>query len=129
MGFHHCLWGFSLNQFTVFLELASVQLGRRITLSVGQFAITLSERDSSLWIGATEAITLEHHTELFGFGSGNFAKDSEGADIMSDTSSEGRWLLFSFTSGTSLVILEKQGQTPDHLANASFWNKACILCC
>lgn len=111
----------------MFLELVCVQLGCRILLTVGQFALTLSESDSSLWIGASEAVTVEQHTELFGFGSGNYAKDSEGADIMTDTSSEGRWLLYSFTSGTNLVILEKQGQTPEHLANAAFWNKAAFI--
>lgn len=110
----------------MFLELACVQLGHRILLTIGQFTLTLSQSDSSLWISASEAVTMEQHTELFGFGSGNYAKDSEGSDLMSDTSSEGRWLLYSFTSGTNLVILEKQGQTPEHLASATFWNKAAL---
>lgn len=62
-------------------------------------------------------------TELFGFGSGDYAKDSEGADVMSDTSEAGRWLQYRFTDSTVQVILEKQRKSPEHLESASFWNK------
>ena len=51
-------------------------------------------------------------------------KGSEASDVMTDTSADGRWLLYALTSSTDLVILEKQRQAPEHLANSPFWNKA-----
>ena len=98
----------------------------RIVLNAGSFALHLC--DAALWVGCSAAsITIEANTELFGFGSGEFAKGSEGADMMSDTSAEGRWLRFHLESGSDLVILEKQRQDPEHLQNAAFFNKAGVF--
>jgi hypothetical protein len=44
--------------------------------------------------------------------------------MMSDTSAEGRWLLYGLQSSDELVILEKQRKTPEHLESTGFFNKA-----
>lgn len=96
----------------------------RTSLNAGSFVLYLSDKDASLWIGCSAAVTVEANTELWGFGSGDFAKGSEGADMMSDTSAEGRWLLYGLQSSDELLILEKQRKTPEHLESAGFFNKA-----
>lgn len=99
----------------------------RTVLQVGQFNLHLSASDSTVWIACQAAMTVEAQTELWGFGSGDFAKGSEAADMMSDTSADGRWLLFGLQSGEDCVILEKQRKTPEHLESASFFNKANVF--
>ena len=93
-------------------------------MNAGSFVLHLSDKDASLWVGCSAAYTVEANTELWGFGSGDFAKGSEGADMMSDTSAEGRWLLYGLRSCDELVILEKQRKTPEHLESVGFFNKA-----
>ncbi|CAK9049337.1 unnamed protein product [Durusdinium trenchii] len=99
----------------------------RTTLNAGHCALHHCEADGSLWVGCSSAHTLEENTELWGFGSGDFAKGSEAADLISDTSADGRWLLFALKSGDESVILEKQRKVPDHLESASFFNKVITL--
>lgn len=99
----------------------------RIQLNCGQFNLTLAEADGSLWIGATAACTVDVSTELFGVGSGGFVKQSEATDTMSDSSAEGRWVAFSINDASTLVVLEKTRQEPEHLQRLSFWNKASTL--
>ena len=89
--------------------------------------MSLCDDDSSLWIGATTDYTVESGTELFSFGSGDYAKDSEGADVMSDTSETGRWIQYKFTDTAEQVILEKQRKIPEHLEGATFWNKVGLV--
>lgn len=62
-------------------------------------------------------------TELFGFGSGDFLRQSEASDAMSDGSGDGRWIPFSLTDTSTFVILEKGRKAPDHLENQPFFNK------
>ncbi|CAL1155555.1 unnamed protein product, partial [Cladocopium goreaui] len=100
----------------------------RIQLTAAQYSLSLCDDGDSLWISATStAYTVPSLAELFGFGSGDYAKDSEGADVMSDTSDTGRWLLYKFTEPSENVILEKQRKTPEHLESASFWNQVMPL--
>lgn len=73
---------------------------------------------------ASAAHTAEQGSELWGYGSGDFAKGTEAADIMTDVSAEGRWLKFSLPDANTPVILEKQRKVPEHLAEETFWNKA-----
>eukprot|EP00438_Fugacium_kawagutii_P023430 Skav207931 [mRNA] locus=scaffold1441:391811:392884:- [translate_table: standard] len=75
------------------------------SLNAGQFVLHLSDSDSTLWIGSSTSVTVAGQTELWGFGSGDFAKGSEGSDLMSDTSAEGRWLLFALNSGDDYVVI------------------------
>eukprot|EP00435_Cladocopium_sp_Y103_P030560 s1097_g7.t1 len=74
------------------------------SLNAGSFVLHLSDKDASLWVGCSTAVTVEVNTELWGFGSGDFAKGSEGADMMSDTSADGRWLLYGLQSAEEYVI-------------------------
>lgn len=75
-----------------------------------------------MWIGcSTAGVTVGQHTELSGFGSGEYLKGTEAQDCMT---SDGRWLRFALESSDAMVILDKQRKTPDHLENASFFNKA-----
>ena len=93
----------------------------RITLNAGSFSLHLDEAEGQLWIGCSVApYTVPMNTELFGFGSGDFAKGSEAQDLMT---ADGRWLRYFMDTPESLVILEKQRKTPDHLENAAFFNK------
>lgn len=96
----------------------------RLDLNCGQFSLTLAEADHSLWVWAKAACTVEINCELFGFGSGGFHRQAEATDIMSDTSSVGRWIHFGINDPHSLVVLEKNRKIPDHLENQSFFNKA-----
>ena len=93
----------------------------RITLNAGSFSLHLDEKQGQLWIGCSTAPhTVQDHTELFGFGSGEFVKGSEAQDIMT---ADGRWLRYFIESSDAMVILEKQRKTPDHLEHAAFFNK------
>ena len=76
-----------------------------------------------MWIGANSQTNVEIQTELFGMGSGDFLRQSEANDAMSDQSSDGRWVGFSFSDASSYVILETGRQTPEHLQNQPFFNK------
>lgn len=108
-------------------DFACLLLVCRIQLTAAQYSLSLCDDGDSLWISATSAgYTVPSLAELFGFGSGDYAKDSEGADVMSDTSDTGRWLLYKFTDASENVILEKQRKTPEHLESASFWKQALL---
>ena len=91
---------------------------------VGNFTLTWAESDGSLWIGATSQATVPVATELFGFGSGGFVRQSEAEDTMSDASSTGRWICFAISDPNSLVILEQGRKVQEHLEGQTFWNKA-----
>ena len=110
------------------MMLVCVAIHCRITLTCGAFFLSLAD-DASLWLGSVNGSeqTVEAMTELFSFGSGDFAKDSEGTDIMSDVSENGRWAAFHVTDASELVCLEKQRKCPEHLAEAAFFNKDCAL--
>ncbi|CAJ1380673.1 unnamed protein product [Effrenium voratum] len=95
----------------------------RLTLNCGHFSLALCLSDSSVWMCASAAHTAEQGSELWGYGSGDFAKGTEAADIMTDVSAEGRWLKFSLPDANTPVILEKQRKVPEHLAEETFWNK------
>ena len=95
----------------------------RTELHCGHFSLTLCNANGTLWVGAPAAHTVEVHTELFGFGSGDFVKGSECKDVMSDVSEHGRWLLFALKSADEVVVLEKQRGVPAHLESLTFWNK------
>ena len=112
---------------TNIFDFACLLLVCRIQLTAAQYSLSLCDDGDSLWISATStAYTVPSLAELCGFGSGDYAKDSEGADVMSDTSDTGRWLLYKFTEPSENVILEKQRKTPEHLESASFWNQALL---
>ena len=96
----------------------------RLQLNCGNFTLTWAESDGSLWIGATSQATVPVATELFGFGSGGFVRQSEAEDTMSDASSTGRWICFAISDPNSLVILEKGRKVQEHLEGQTFWNKA-----
>lgn len=97
----------------------------RTVLNGGLFTLHLCDDDRSLWLaGGSSDHTVEANTELFGFGSGEFSKGSEAADLMSDTSESGRWLIFKLVNSSCMIILEKQRQTPEHLDGGAFFNKA-----
>lgn len=58
-------------------------------------------------------------------GSGDFLQSTEAEDVMSDTSSGGRWLHFNLSGGgDSLVILDDgDRKAPQHLKNLDIHNK------
>ena len=96
----------------------------RLQLNCGNFSLTWAQSDGSLWIGATSQATVPVATELFGFGSGGFVRQSEASDTMSDASSTGRWICFSISDPNDMVILEKGRKVQEHLDGQTFWNKA-----
>lgn len=99
----------------------------RLMLNAGNFSLHLCAADATLWVtGGSGPYTIEANTELFGFGSGGYSKGSEAADMMSDTSEMGRWLLFKMGHASDLVILEKQRQCPEHLEGGTYFNKASL---
>ena len=91
-------------------------------MNAGSFSLHLDEHEGQLWVGCSTAeYTVPQHTELFGFGSGDFIKGSEAQDVMT---ADGRWVRYFMDSNEALIILEKQRKTPDHLESATFFNKA-----
>lgn len=91
-------------------------------MNAGSFSLHLNENAGQLWVGCSTAeYTVPQHTELFGFGSGDFLKGSEAQDVMT---ADGRWVRYFMDSNEALIILEKQRKTPDHLESATFFNKA-----
>lgn len=93
----------------------------RLALNCGNFSLSLVEDNGAVWIGATAQTNVEALTELFGFGSGGFVRQSEATDSMSD--SAGRWVNFSFSDTNNYVVLEKGRSVQSHLENQPFWNK------
>jgi len=93
----------------------------RLVLNCGNFSLSLVEDNGAVWIGATAKTNVEAFTELFGFGSGGFVRQSEATDSMSD--SDGRWVNFSFSDTNNYVVLEKGRSVQSHLENQPFWNK------
>ena len=76
-----------------------------------------------MWIGANNQFNVDIRTELFGVGSGDFLRQSEATDAMSDGSSDGRWLSFGLSDTSTYLILEKSRQTPQHLETQPIFNK------
>ena len=99
----------------------------RLLLNCGQFSLTWAEDDGSVWVGSSADVNVESLSELFGFGSGGFVRQSEAADTMSDCSSEGRWLKFSLDDANTYIVLEKGRKVQDHLENQPFWNKVQVF--
>lgn len=95
----------------------------RLVLNCGQFSLTLAEDAGTVWIGAMAQTNVEIQTEVFGFGSGDFLRQSEASDAMSDGSGDGRWLPFAINDSSTNVILEKGRKGPEHLENQPFFNK------
>ena len=78
----------------------------RTTLNAGSFSLHLDENEGQLWVGCSTAeYTVPQHTELFGFGSGDFIKGSEAQDVMT---ADGRWPRYFIDSNEALIILEKE---------------------
>ncbi len=92
----------------------------RLTLPCGPIGLTWLPKDESLYIHAERTTTVEP-MEVFGFGSGDFAKQTEAVDVMND--GDGRWLSFSLNEN-SLVILEAQRQLPEHIKSLPSMNTA-----
>ena len=86
--------------------------------------MTLAEEDGSLWVWAKAACTIDVNCELCGFGSGGYSRQAEATDIMSDSSSAGRWLEFAIKDPNCFVVLEKGRKDPEHLQDQPFFNKA-----
>eukprot|EP00435_Cladocopium_sp_Y103_P016250 s3324_g4.t1 len=108
------------------ISIPRTHLCSRITLNLGNFCLYLDEESSQVWVGCSTAEhTVAQCTELFGFGSGEYAKGGEASDLMS--AAEARWLRYALEKGDDLVILEKQRQSPEHLEGASFFNKAMLV--
>lgn len=62
--------------------------------------------------------------ELFSFGSGDFLSSTEASDVMSDTTSGGRWLVYDLSGeGDKLVLLESDAKLPQHLQSLDVFNK------
>lgn len=52
----------------------------RVTLTSGNFKLVLDKKEDVLWIGSDKpstSIEIAAHTELWGFGSGDFAQNNE----------------------------------------------------
>ena len=98
-------------------------------MNAGSFSLHLDEAEGQLWIGCSVApYTVPMNTELFGFGSGDFAKGSEAQDLMT---ADGRWLRYFMDTPESLVILEKQRKTPRSFGKRSLFQQGpwfTILC-
>lgn len=92
----------------------------RLTLPCGPVGLTWLPKDESLYIHAERTTTVEP-MEVFGFGSGDFAKQTEAVDVMQDT--DGRWISYSMNEN-SLVILEAQRQLPEHIKSLPSVNTA-----
>ena len=96
----------------------------RISLPCGAFTLAWCKDQSVLYITSEKGCTAEQNSELFGFGSGDFATGTEAADIMSDTTCQGRWLPFDLAgAGDKLVIFEIDKRGPCHLKDVGFANK------
>ena len=80
----------------------------------------------SLFLHSNEDYVVPEHEELCGFGSGDFAKQAEAADVMGDCA--GRWVLYdlSGTAADKLAILEHSKKLPEHLRELDIYNKVGI---
>ncbi|CAK9117195.1 unnamed protein product [Durusdinium trenchii] len=71
----------------------------RLSLPCGTFTLHWCKEKALLYITAEKDCTAAANTELFGMGSGDFLQSTEAEDVMSDTSSGGRWLHFNLSGG------------------------------
>ena len=93
----------------------------RTDLTSGHFTLSLTP-DAGLFLHSEENYEVQQHTELCGFGNGDFAKSGEAADIMSDATA--RWALYDLSAEDSLVVLEHSKKLPEHLKEQPWFNKA-----
>lgn len=79
-----------------------------------------------LYIHSNEDYVVAMHEELCSFGSGDYVKEAEAKDVMSDVG--GRWLAFDLTGPASVqfAILEHSRKLPEHLREQDWFNKAAL---
>ena len=75
-------------------------------------ALEPSKKNASLEIGPTE---------LFGFGSGDYAEGPEASDIMSDLG--GRWVAFKLSSEEECFVAEADKRLADHVRSCDLFGK------
>lgn len=96
-------------------------------LSCGTFRLVYDVQQESLFLAVEEKTakkqaTLEvTMTELFGFGSGEFAEGPEACDIMGD--SAGRWVAYKLSSDSDFLIVEQDKRLPDHIKSCDIFGK------
>ncbi len=111
--------------------LCDVWVLLRICLSCGTFRLVYDKELGDLWIcpdgrKKDSSVEAKGPTELFGFGSGQFAEGPEAKDIMSDIG--GRWLCFNVASGNEHCILESDKRLPEHIRSSDVFGKvACRI--
>eukprot|EP00435_Cladocopium_sp_Y103_P062673 s100_g24.t1 len=103
------------------LDEFETKFSERNDLASGHF--TLSLTSDKVFLYSNEDYVVDEHVELCGFGSGDFAKQAEAADVMGDCA--GRWALFDLSgnSAEQVVILEHSKKLPDHLRELDIYNK------
>lgn len=99
----------------------------RIALSCGTFGLIYDRDQESLFLHLEEKTAKKNASleialsELFGFGSGEYAEGPEAGDIMSDVA--GRWLNFKLASGSESFIAEADKRLADHIRSSDLFGK------
>ena len=95
----------------------------------GSFRLVFDENEETLYLAADEKSAAKSGgsvevscSELFGFGSGDFAEGTEAQDIMSDAA--GRWINYQLTNDAELCIVEPDKRLPDHIKKLDTLSKA-----
>lgn len=115
-----------VNNFFFFLVvLWSCLVNIRQDLTTGHW--TLSFADDGIYIHSNEDYVVPLHEELCSFGSGDYVKEAEAKDVMSDIG--GRWLVYDLSGPASdhFAILEHSRKLPEHLREQDWFNKVSWL--
>ncbi len=99
----------------------------RLVLNCGTFRLIYDVGQEELFLALDEKAAKKHSsleigpTELFGFGSGDFAEGPEAGDIMSDVG--GRWFAYKLLSEADFLIAESDKRLPDHVRSCDIFGK------
>ena len=100
-------------------------------LNCGNFRLVYDLQEETLFLGVDEKVTRKTGsiqvgpTEIFGFGSGEFAEGPEATDIMSDVA--GRWINYKLGSDSDLLIAESDKRLADHIRSCDIFGKVAWL--
>ena len=87
----------------------------------------MSFADDCLFIHSNEDYVVPMHEELCSFGSGEYVKEAEAKDVMTDVG--GRWISYDLTGPACdhYAILEHSRKLPERLREQDWFNKVTLI--